>query len=54
MNIRFRAIWAVLKRNFQSYFSSPTGYVFITMFVVATGFVAFFGDSFFAACQIAR
>ncbi len=49
MNIRFRTIWAVLKRNFRSYFSSPTGYVFITVFVVATGFVAFYGESFFAA-----
>ncbi|MFN5947652.1 MAG: hypothetical protein ACK43N_04060, partial [Pirellulaceae bacterium] len=33
---RKRAAFAVLKRNFLGYFSNPTGYVFLCLFVLLT------------------
>jgi ABC-2 type transport system permease protein len=48
------AIWkqagfAVLKRNFLGYFSNPTGYVFLCLFVLLTSFAAFWPHEFFNA-----
>ena len=40
--------WAVLKRDFTGYFSNPAGYVFITLFVLISSWVAFCLPSFFA------
>jgi ABC-2 type transport system permease protein len=42
-----RAAYAVLKRNFVGYFSNPTGYVFLCLFVVLTSFWAFVPHEFF-------
>jgi ABC-2 type transport system permease protein len=42
-----RAAYAVLKRNFIGYFSNPTGYVFLCLFVVLTSFWAFVPHEFF-------
>jgi len=39
--------WAVMKRNFVGYFSNPTGYLFILMFVAACSLCAFFPHDFF-------
>lgn len=38
---------AVLKRNFAGYFSNPTGYLFILLFVSLCSFGAFYPDDFF-------
>ncbi|MFT7644240.1 MAG: ABC-2 type transport system permease protein, partial [Pirellulaceae bacterium] len=40
---------AVLKRNFFGYFSNPTGYVFLCLFVSLTSLAAFWPHEFFAA-----
>ncbi len=40
-------IGAVFRRNFLSYFSNPAGYVFITLFVVVSSWVAFGTPLFF-------
>lgn len=43
------AAYAVLKRNFVGYFSNPTGYVFLCLFVLLTSLAAFWPHEFFAA-----
>src|SRR3954462_544139 len=43
-----KAAFAVLKRNFVGYFSNPTGYVFLCLFVVLTSWGAFFDHRFFS------
>ena len=44
-----RAAYAVLKRNFVGYFSNPTGYVFLCLFVLLSSFAAFWPHEFFTA-----
>jgi len=45
--IFMRATFAVLKRNFVGYFSNPTGYVFLCLFVLLTSLAAFWPHEFF-------
>ncbi len=42
-----QAAFAVMKRNFAGYFSNPTGYVFLCIFVLLTSFAAFWPHEFF-------
>ncbi|MGV3485201.1 MAG: Gldg family protein [Planctomycetaceae bacterium] len=42
-----RAAFAVMKRNFIGYFSNPTGYVFLCIFVFLTSLAAFWPYEFF-------
>ena len=42
-----RAAYAVAKRNFVGYFSNPTGYVFICLFVVMCSLAAYWPVEFF-------
>ncbi|GAA4424225.1 Gldg family protein [Bremerella cremea] len=44
-----KASYAVMKRNFKSYFSNPTGYVFLAIFVLLTSMAAFWPHEFFNA-----
>ncbi len=43
------AAYAVLKRNFMEYFSNPTGYVFLCLFVLLTSMAAFWPHEFFSS-----
>jgi ABC-2 type transport system permease protein len=45
---RKRATYAVLKRNFVAYFSNPTGYVFICVFMLLSSIAAFWPQEFFS------
>ncbi len=40
-------IWAIAKRELQSYFGTPIAYVFLAIFVALTGVFAFFIGAFF-------
>ncbi len=44
-----QAAFAVMKRNFIGYFSNPTGYVFLCLFVLLTSFAAFWPHEFFTS-----
>ncbi len=44
-----RAAYSVLKRNFFGYFSNPTGYVFLCLFVLLTSMAAFWPHEFFSS-----
>jgi len=45
--MNLNVLYAVFKRNFLSYFSNPTGYLFICAFVLLSSFAAFWPDDFF-------
>ncbi len=45
--MNLHVIVAIFRRNFVSYFSNPTGYVFICVFVLLGSFAAFWPDEFF-------
>ncbi|MCA9268900.1 MAG: ABC-2 transporter permease, partial [Planctomycetales bacterium] len=44
-----KATFAVMKRNFVSYFTTPTGYVFLCLFVLLSSFAAFWPHQFFTS-----
>lgn len=44
-----KVLFAVFKRNFVGYFASPTGYLFICIFVLLSAIAAFWPNEFFNA-----
>ena len=45
--IQRRVVMALVRRDLRRYFSNPTGYVFLCIFVLLTSFAAFWPHEFF-------
>jgi ABC-2 type transport system permease protein len=46
--IDFKVVSAIFRKDMRTYLGNPTGYVFITLFIMATGAAAFLQEEFFA------
>lgn len=48
MGIDFKVVSAIFRKDMRVYLGNPTGYVFVTLFIVATAAAAFLQEEFFA------
>ena len=48
MGLDFKAVSAIFRKDMRAYLGNPTGYVFITLFILATGSAAFLQEGFFS------
>ncbi len=46
--MKAHVVFSIFRRNFVAYFSNPTGYVFLCVFVLLSGFAAFWPHEFWA------
>ncbi|MCA9704903.1 MAG: ABC-2 transporter permease [Myxococcales bacterium] len=45
--VDFKVVSAIFRKDMRAYLGNPTGYVFITLFIMATGAAAFLQEEFF-------
>lgn len=48
IGLDFKVVSAIFRKDMRAYLGNPTGYVFITLFIAATGAAAFLQEEFFS------
>ena len=48
LGLDFKVVSAIFRKDMRTYLGNPTGYVFITLFIMFTGGAAFLQEEFFS------